>query len=452
MKQLEKLRVEVREAHQAQKTELRRYQLQLGRLSRAVDRLGVDDEDAPRLATRAIPVEPPETAPLAWDSILPDHPDPEARQWRQLEACAVCGGAEFTIVNPWNKLLLLAKAPDDGSARYDYAICHCCGFLFATRRPFGDRYRFMLEHFGEVTAKRGGAREISNPMLNPYPLSDADRERLRLMLAKGVFVSDHLAEHRGGYVPGLWRDRFHSSGHVDLLGELLRPRGARVLEVRVKSGAMLDGLRRHWGCDVAGMPIWESQQFIARELYGIPMSEVIDFERFSIPFDGEFDLIICQHMLTHVLDPRAFLGELRRKLTPGGHIYLHNEPDDGEFLYRNQSMIATLNPLHLQAFDQESLIAGLAANGFETVFYKNESESHLILARRAETARPQRLTAAARQRRIERYQMAHDRAILRLDEGRRGRVADQWEGVVARAVASGIAEFDERGRLRLVAH
>ena len=69
-------------------------------------------------------------------------------------------------------------------------MCHACGVLFASRRPSGERYRFLLQHFEEVTAKRGG-EAVTNLVLNPRPLSDADREQLRRLAARGVFVSDH---------------------------------------------------------------------------------------------------------------------------------------------------------------------------------------------------------------------------------------------------------------------
>ena len=36
---------------------------------------------------------------------------------------------------------------------------------------------------------------------------------------------------------------------------------------------------------VYAMPIWESQQFILRELYGIQASALIDVDDFSIRFD-----------------------------------------------------------------------------------------------------------------------------------------------------------------------
>ena len=246
---------------------------------------------------------------------------------------------------------------------------------------------FLLAHFGEVVAKRGsrGTGAITNRLLNPYPLSDADRDELRRLAAHGVFVSDHLGLTGKQYLAPLLRDRFENSIHTDIIGSLIEPRGARVLEVRSRAGTILDGLRRAWGAEVFAMPIWESQQFLLRELFGITTSPLIDFEHFAIPFDGEFDLIVCNHMFTHALRPRDFFGELRRKLKPGGHIYLYHEPDDAEFLAGNQSMFATLNPLHMQAFDQASLVRALAANGFETVFIKGRNLHHLVLARLART-------------------------------------------------------------------
>lgn len=340
--------------------------------------------------------------------------------------------------------------PASASVRYDYAVCHACGVLYASRRPNGSRYRFLLEHFGEVTAKRGGTAGIANRVLNPYPLSNADRAELDRLAAPGVFVSDHLGLSPKQYLAPLLRDRLENSVHIDIIGTLANPRNGRVLEIRSRAGTILDGLRRAYGADVYAMPIWESQQYLLQKVYGIHTSGLIDFERFQIPFDGPFDVIVSNHMFTHVLRPGEFFAELHRKLKPGGYIYLHNEPDAAEFLEGKQSMLATLNPLHMQAFDQRSLVRALAANGFETVFVKGRNFAHLCLARAAGTEM-HAMDERERDARIDAYRRAFDRAVLATDPHVRPRVAAEWPRAVERAVAAGVAEFDERGQLRLVA-
>jgi SAM-dependent methyltransferase len=442
------LRDEVRTLRRECRDRLLQYHLQLGRLSRAVADAGDRETE---LSGRTVPVDPGQLDEVGWNAVGAETPpDPEGREWGLLDACPVCGHRDKTVVNPWNKFILTAKAPDPTAVRYDYAVCHDCGVLYASRRPQGGRYRFLLEHFGEVTAKRGGTAEIQNRVLNPYPLSDADRAELDRRSAPGVFVSDHLRLSSKEYLAPLLRDRLANSVHIDIIGTLTNPRNGRVLEVRSRAGTILDGLRRAFNADVYAMPIWESQQYLLQKVYGIPTSELIDFERFQIPFDGLFDVIVCNHMFTHVLRPADFFAELRRRLKPGGYVYLHNEPDDVEFLEGNQSMLATLNPLHLQAFDQPSLVRALAANGFETVFLKRHNLAHLCLARVVET-RMTSMDAVERQDRVETYRRAFARAVLAMDPHVRPRASSEWAGVVEYAVASGVAEFDEKGRLRLVA-
>lgn len=434
------------------------YHLQLGRLGRALDQSQRRDADAQRsdadvqLSGRSVPVEPPLAQMQEWLGIGDDaHPDPDDTQWQHLEACPVCGDPGRTVVCPWNKFILIDRAPDASSARYDYAVCHACGVLYASRRPVDGRYRFLLEHFGEVTAKRGiGGQPISNLVLNPAPLTDAGRDALRQLAAQGVFVSDHQGLRKSQYLAPMLRDRFENSAHTDIIGSLLSPRGWRVLEVRSRAGTILDGLSRAWGARVFAMPIWESQQFLLREVYGIETSDLIDFDRFAIPFEEPFDLIICNHMFTHALRPREFFAELRAKLRPGGHLYLHNEPDDAEFLNGNQSMLATLNPLHMQAFDQASLERGLAANGFRTVFQHHARNLTQFCLATLDVPALAPQTDAQRRARVETYQRAFDSAVLRVDERVRARVADVWTQTVERGVASGVAEFDAKGQLRIV--
>ena len=452
--ELRRTRQELAELRREVRTRLLQNTLTVARAARALEReagAGPSSEGnaTGHLSTHEVPLDAPDPATASWLTMEGRAPDPEQREWLTLSECPACGSTEHTVVSPWNKLVLIDRIPDRGAARYDYSLCHSCGLVFAARRPCGERYRFLLSHFEDVTAKRGGGA-ITNRVLNPRPLTDQDRAELRRLAARGVFVSDHLGVPGKEHLPALLRDRFENSLHTDVIGALLAPRAARVLEVRSRAGSILDGLRAAWGAEVYAMPIWESQQQLLREVYGIETSDLIDFDRFGIPFDGQFDLIICNHLITHAVRLGEFLAELRRKLKPGGHLYLHNEPDDAEFLAGTQSMLATLNPLHLQAFDQPSLVRALAANGFDTVFLKHQrNETLFCLARMQETPRVV-MTPHERTGRLDAYRRAFDRAVLKADDPTRARLSAEWPDVVADAVACGAAEFDERGRLRIV--
>lgn len=451
-KELHDTRADVRELRKEVRDRLLQYNLQLGRLSRNRPE---DGENESRLSWREVPPDAIESRPLEWARVDGGDaaPDPEGREWLMLDSCPACGHAERTVVNEFNKLVLLDKAPDDSSARYDYAVCHACGITYATRRPVGSRFQFLLKHFGEVTGKAGGDGKIDDPLLNPYTLTDADRQHLKQLASRGVWVSEHLGLRKSEYLGGLLRDRFDNSVHLDLLSSLVAPhwngRPAVILEIRPRAGTISEGLRRLFGADVHAMPIWESQQFLLKEVYGIESRGLIDYDEFEIPYDRTFDLIVCNHMLTHVIRPERFFDAVLRRLAPNGHLYLYNELDDAEILQAGQSMLTYFNPLHLQTFDQRSLTRALAARGLEVAFLKRRNYTHMCLARRGSPDWAP-MTEKERTDRVRAYQRARDRAVIQLPPDLRGRFADEWPDLVARSVAEGLAEFDEKGRLRVV--
>jgi SAM-dependent methyltransferase len=445
-KEIHALKEESQQLRVDMQERLLQYNLQLGRLSRT--RAG-DSDNAPRLAARSVPLTVDEPQRLEWERVDGPPPDPAGREWLTLDACPACGHATRTIVNPFNKLVLLPTAPDATAARYDYAVCHACGLGYATRRPFGGRYRHLLEHFGEVTGKIGDNTEVKNPLLNPQPLTDADRERLSRMATRGVWVSEHLGIPKGEYLEALLRDRFENSVHLDLLSSLVAPKDARVLEIRPRTGMISDGLRRLFGAKVFALPIWESQRYLLKEVYGIDSPGLVDYDNFAIPFEGRFDLIICNHMLTHVVRPSLFFDTIVSHLNPGGYVYFYNEPEDTEFLRGAQSMLATLNPLHMQTFDQRSLVRALAARGLKTVFLKSRNLNHMCLAQPGEAPWAP-MTTKELDSRLKAYRLAYDRAVLLSSPDVRPRFADEWPKVVERGVASGLAEFDADGNLKLV--
>jgi len=440
--------------------QLQRTNLQLGAMTRALRQVASSNGDGAdgdnghgrdrRLSSRSVPLTIDAVQPQ-WSPVIGGvaHPDPNGDEWIDYDRCPFCGHGERTVVVEWNKLIMLAKAPDQQSARYDYSACHKCGVVYAARRPMGKRYLFLLEHFGEVTGKAAETGVLPNPLLNPYPLSDADKDRLRRMASHGVWVSEHLGLKSDEYIEGALKDRFENSVHVDLLGNLVHPEKARVLEIRPRAGTIAESLRRLYHADVSVMPIWESQKFVLKELYGFDAKGLIDYDHFHVPFDGRFDLIVCNHMLVHAIRPADFLREIHAHLNPGGYVYLYNEPEDRQVLEESKSIIAHLNPLHLQTFDRHAMVRALAANGFEVTFLKARNSSFLVLARAVDGPvawTPISPTKLAQ--RIEAYKAARDRAILKLPAEMRERLGAEWAGAIEHCLANGMLEFDDHGQLK----
>jgi SAM-dependent methyltransferase len=394
----------------------------------------------------------PTAAGLARPATAPERPAPgiPTEMVLELSACPVCESCAYTDVCEYNKLLLLAPDLADDAHMYRYAICHACGVVFARRRPSGPRYRWLLERFEMAVGRNQDSTPARNLVLSSLPLSDSDRQTLRRRAAEGVFVSDHLAVDPADYVPALAADRLSNSMHVELLGSLLTLRAPRVLELRPRLGSIGAALKRLYGADVYGMPLFEGQQFLIRETYGIPVDHMVDYDDFAIPYSGDFDLVIANHMFTHAVRPRAFLSTIRQRLRPGGHLYLYNEPDERSYLEDGKSIFRSLNPFHLQAFDLASLVRALRATGFDVTFVRREGKSFMALASRRDLSSEWApMTDTERDRRVSQYHLARDLAILRLPQHVRGRFASEWDGVVERAVSAGLVEVDDVGHFRI---
>ena len=181
----------------------------------------------------------------------------------------------------------------------------------------------------------------------------------------------------------------------------------------------------------------------------IECSDLIDYDQFRIPFRGTFNLIVANHMLTHIVRLDRFFSELRAHLRPGGHLYLYNELDEAFVFSSGKSIVNSLNPVHLQTFDRASVMRLLKANGFEVTFIKRRSGSLLCLAQYTGVRELSPLSADERDTRIAAYARGRAYAILRAPEQVRGRFADKWAQAVEIGVAAGIARFDAKGVLRI---
>ena len=322
--------------------------------------------------------------------------------------------------------------------------------MFAAKRPVGPRYQWLFDHF-EDTLGRSFSRRTrrGKAAISSGALSHDDREQLRRRLARGTFVSEHTHPSRKDYLPALLADRLDASRHVEILGGLLELKGRRVLEVRSRLGSIPAALQRLYGTDVSVMSIFEGQRFLINELYGISASS-IDFDRFQAPAGGPWDLIVCNHMLTHAVRARDMLATLRAHLTPGGFVYFYNEPDDAEILVDGKSMFNTLNAFHLQTIDSDALVRAVTANGFSPIFVTHHAGTIMCVAQATDVSETwPRISQTDLETRRTSYLHARDKAILMLPERERWRVGDEWPLVINRTIETGDTELSPGGKFRI---
>lgn len=420
------------------------------RLRRVVAGEELTDDDRTREPFRGpLPATVEPVPESSWVDAASDCPQ---KPIERLAACPVCGETARTAVCHYNKMITMATVPDADAATYDYALCHRCGVVYATRRPTGARFAWLLEHFEESLGRaQMGVRRGGKLTLSSYELDDAAKAQLRAMAAHGVFVSEHKGLTPKDFLWQLQADRFSNSRHVELLGSLLPLKAPRVLEIRSRLGSISEGLRRLYGASVAAMAMFPNQRFLIQEVYGIRADAPLDFDRFTVPYEPPFDLIIANHMLTHSLRPGEFLAAVRDALAPGGHVYFFNEPLEDEFLRDEKSMFNTLNAFHLQTFNRDSFVRAVRMSGFEVVHVGREAHSLFCLARKADgpVAVEPMSEDELRQRRVA-YRKAYDISIVLLPEHARPRFADVWEKTLDRVKDRGLVAEDSRGRLRVM--
>jgi SAM-dependent methyltransferase len=369
----------------------------------------------------------------------------------ELTACSVCGHESFTQVCEFNRFFLSESAPDAAATRADYALCHRCGVVFARRRPVGERFRYLVEHFEETIGRVPAGGERGAKVLGSRRLTDEAREQLRARATEPIFVSEFPRQKNRRHLPQLLRDRLAVAAHVEILGSLLRFDQPRVLEIRPRFGAIGGALRRLYGGETYALPLFEAQQLLAREVYGACAEHLLDYDAFAIPYPGCFDVVVANHLLTHAVHPRETLAAIRERLAPGGHLYLYNEPDESDFLDRGKSIFNTLNAFHLQTFDGAALARALLSAGLEPVYIGHHHDNCIALARVAgDGASWDPIPKKELARRLARYVQARDLGILSLPERLRGRFAEEWDVIVQRAFAAKTIDFDGDGNLRIV--
>ena len=137
--------------------------------------------------------------------------------------------------------------------------------------------------------------------------------------------------------------------------------GRSVLDVGCGYGELLGWLKRERGCDVSGVEASRQAAATGTAMFGVPIhAGLLDAH---VHGGRRYDLVMCNHTLEHVEDPRAFLVQLGERVAEGGVLYVEVPnvmwPSGGftleEFLYDEH--IQTFSAWNLALLLQRSRLA-----------------------------------------------------------------------------------------------
>jgi hypothetical protein len=93
-----------------------------------------------------------------------------------VDACMVCGEAQRTIVAEYNRLIFIESMRQSDLARFNYALCHGCGLVYATLRPDRAEYETLYQNFNEYLVRRENRESLNVPELAPEKAAEIDQQ------------------------------------------------------------------------------------------------------------------------------------------------------------------------------------------------------------------------------------------------------------------------------------
>jgi 2-polyprenyl-3-methyl-5-hydroxy-6-metoxy-1,4-benzoquinol methylase len=152
-------------------------------------------------------------------------------------------------------------------------------------------------------------------------------------------------------------------GDIGFDGSVAALTGERrsILDVGCATGRLLAGFKAD-GWQVQGVEICKPAAEYGIEHHGVPIHiGTLETGNFR---DGSFGVVNCSHVIEHLADPAAFVGEARRILTPGGWLVI-TTPNIAGFQARLmgrqwRSAIAD----HVSLFSKRTLARLLKNGGF----------------------------------------------------------------------------------------
>jgi Methyltransferase domain len=362
-----------------------------------------------------------------------------------INACMVCGEERRTIVSEYNRLVFIDSMWQNDLACFNYALCHGCGLVYATRRPDRKEYDYLYENFGEFLLRKPNAKTFNQASVPAEMAAEIDRAFLpwwEIRLASGPQTSIRK------------RLKYDLETALNFLSHLIQHvplEGAKVLHVRAKGATLGDMLKRLLGArQVDLITLFPPHKYLAEKYDGIRAQACLDYEDFKIPFDEKYDLIIANHILLHMLDATETFEVYKSHLEEGGRLFLIGELADDELFRKRKNLLAECRPFHFQQFNAATVDRMLRRYGFEPqlVLNRGEGDSELIALATLKTAPAEspRIDRKELDARLSMYQEWREESLLSLPKARAEALyGDELKAIWERVESRGGFETSKRG-------
>jgi 2-polyprenyl-3-methyl-5-hydroxy-6-metoxy-1,4-benzoquinol methylase len=149
----------------------------------------------------------------------------------------------------------------------------------------------------------------------------------------------------------------------------------KVLELGCSTGYLLNGLKL-CGYDVVGTDLSTSASKLAEVWYGVDVY-VDEFPPES--FVGQFDVVIINHVIEHVINPKAFIHKAVEYLNSGGLLLIEtpNINSAGIRLFKGHYPVIC-PPGHLNFFSPETISKTLSADMLVLNIYTSDNDKGTV--------------------------------------------------------------------------
>ena len=265
--------------------------------------------------------------------------------------CPICQSRENDVV--------LEKLTDNVSYAAEYAanifVCRDCNHGFLS--PVINSSELHLAYHGYYTQSTANLENPSNSSIDNFSKFTAFYE----------YSYKGSSDQKGKYI--FWIAclipfaRFYLKRAVRFLPKPSKNSRPKLLDVGCGRGDFL--IRAQYcGYDCFGIDFDSATINIANSR-GVSASVA---EIHDLPLDVQYDAIVLSHVVEHVSDPVRLLGDIFKRLKPGGYFYISTPNlDSAGRLTFGKSWRGIDFPRHLQYFNVSNLKLLLNRSGFERV-------------------------------------------------------------------------------------